>query len=547
MTTPRPRFFVLLSLLFPSLAQACGGLFCSSINLIPVEQNAERVVLEVNDDGTITATVEIRYSGAPQDFSWVVPVAGVPSLDIAPASALAVLDTVTRPTISSFPDCFEDDYGYYGCSSAGPRVDTPKDASLLPSVGPLLIGGCATSYLGEEERDASDPVEVVTLPQTGPYESAVVSSDDPEALIEWLRENNYVVTPAMEPAITHYVDAGDRFLAMKLAPEAEVSEIAPISITFSDKRPMVPLVLTSVAAEPEMGIVVWVVGRSRFRAANYGNLLIDPQDVRVDGYGFESNYHALVSALIDDRGGRAFVTEMSGSTEFVESNMAIAANQFPEVLEWWGDLSRRQPEVTRFYARMSAEEMTEDPVFEEFSGGEIPQNLDLYGAPSACTALPCGTVYCGVSSSCVEVDGLGACDCADGTVARQITLPDLFSQGTTLGVTCQDATFDMLDGADELVDPSTAIPNPCVMADCGLGVCEVVGGFATCDCDPGSAAISSLDGGVQCVEVPSGSQVWSGRDALDWDTDVAAETDAPGGGGLFSVLPALLLLGRRRR
>ena len=88
-----------LSLLAAPSALACGGFFFDVSNIVPVEQNTERMLFEVNDDGTITALMEIRYAGAAEDFSWIVPVPDVPDLGVAPPGTLALLDVATRPTI----------------------------------------------------------------------------------------------------------------------------------------------------------------------------------------------------------------------------------------------------------------------------------------------------------------------------------------------------------------------------------------------------------------------------------------------------------------
>ncbi len=43
-----------------SPALACGGLFCQNS---PVDQNAERIIFTQNGDGTISAIIQIQYTG----------------------------------------------------------------------------------------------------------------------------------------------------------------------------------------------------------------------------------------------------------------------------------------------------------------------------------------------------------------------------------------------------------------------------------------------------------------------------------------------------
>ncbi len=110
---------LLVSVLAPRPAAACGGFFCSAIQLVPVEQNAERILFEINDDDTITTIVEIRYVGDPDEFSWVVPVpADEVDLAVTPIETLVMLDDATAPTIIPPPT---------KCTQApGPAPPPPK-------------------------------------------------------------------------------------------------------------------------------------------------------------------------------------------------------------------------------------------------------------------------------------------------------------------------------------------------------------------------------------------------------------------------------------
>ena len=82
-----------LSLVFPVVfgagmdsAQACGGTFCNTNT--PVNQTAERIIFVDRPDGTVTAVVEIQYQGSAEDFSWVLPVPGIPDVDVSSTLAL---------------------------------------------------------------------------------------------------------------------------------------------------------------------------------------------------------------------------------------------------------------------------------------------------------------------------------------------------------------------------------------------------------------------------------------------------------------------------
>jgi hypothetical protein len=62
-------------------AHACGGFFCSSS---PIDQAGETIVYGLEDDGTLTMAVQLRYAGDDDDFAWIMPVPAPPRSPSAP-------------------------------------------------------------------------------------------------------------------------------------------------------------------------------------------------------------------------------------------------------------------------------------------------------------------------------------------------------------------------------------------------------------------------------------------------------------------------------
>src|SRR5262252_10922438 len=75
-------------------SRACGGFFCSTT---PIDQTAERIIFTVNGNSTITAYVQISYTGQRDAFAWVVPVPPVPDVATFPRAAFQALDVATQP------------------------------------------------------------------------------------------------------------------------------------------------------------------------------------------------------------------------------------------------------------------------------------------------------------------------------------------------------------------------------------------------------------------------------------------------------------------
>ena len=489
----RPLSFTLslvagvLMLAAPLPALACGGLFCQTQ---PVEQNAERILFEVNPDGTVTAVVEITFTGSASDFSWVVPVPDTPTVDVVPQSTLSLLDTATVPQIISPPTT---------CSS---------------NLFPPMRGGASNESLSSDQSagDDSDGVEVIDLPAVGPYDDIrVVSSDDPQALITWLQDNDYLITAEMEPFVASYVEQGYKFLGMKLNPTAGIKDISPVKITFTSDQPMVPIVLTSVAAEPEMGVLVFVAADQRFEADNFENLVVDVDQVQMNPRTQQNNYYALASKIVDEAGGQAFITQSAqASSEAASqvSNVFLNTTDAPEAQAYLQEVLGRRTYLTRLYTRVSGWEMLADPYFQPSSGPDVSRFLDLSTRPSVEMCAPstsdsrkaCGDMYCGVGANCATTDDdIDGCVCPAGTVARSISAPLGLSRAIARTVTCQVTAHDMLASARA---EGTAPQDACINATCGdNGQCVDTNGFPTCTCDEDYAAVTDAQGALTCSKI----------------------------------------------
>ena len=168
-------------ILLAGLAQpawACGGFFCQNS---PIDQNAERIIFTQNGDSTVSAYIQIQYTGSAPDFSWILPLPQAISLDdiAVPEDGMAAfteLEVATDPVFIPPP--------------------LPECAQQFSATSPTMA------------MAESAAVEVFASGEVGPYWSDVIGSEDPEVLITWLRDNEYRVTPEMEPLIEVYVAEG---------------------------------------------------------------------------------------------------------------------------------------------------------------------------------------------------------------------------------------------------------------------------------------------------------------------------------------------------
>jgi len=142
----------------PRPAHACGGFFCSRT---PIDQSGENVVFAVEPDGTVTAHVQILYRGAAEQFAWILPVPSVPTMSVGTDALFQALAPVTAPQFAlaytttgncrSEPNCF-----FPGAPTGVPTIPSPG-APEEDSVSVYFRGGVGpydAAILGAADADA---------------------------------------------------------------------------------------------------------------------------------------------------------------------------------------------------------------------------------------------------------------------------------------------------------------------------------------------------------------------------------------------------------
>jgi hypothetical protein len=290
-------------------AAACGGFFCSQAQ--PVNQAAERIIFAQNADSSITAVIQILYEGPSEDFSWLLPINGVPEddqLGVASDVAFQRLQSATNPqfnlTTTVEGACrgdFPAQNGVSGDTPAAPVRETCDD-------NPLLVG--------------CEPVNVEASGVVGAFEWTVLSVNpnvaDPVApTLEWLTQNGYDVTPQGTALLGPYLADGMNLLALRLTKGSDTGSIRPIQITYPAAAPMIPIKLTAVAANEDMGVMAWVLSSARAVPFNYNALELN--EARINWFNAASNYEQVVNEAADDAGGNGFVTEFAGPSSQLAS------------------------------------------------------------------------------------------------------------------------------------------------------------------------------------------------------------------------------------
>ena len=290
-------------------ALACGGCFSppppagTDPGPLTVLQDAERVFFHL-DPATkkTTVVVEVLYTGAAEAFGWVLPLPKVPKVSVGVTRVFDLIDQAFGvqyvPKLLGNENCRDP---WDGCEH---RWQSADDAVAVDA-------GASQSDASPTGGGGPPGVEILDHGTTGPYDYTTIQGSAAQPVLDWLNTNGYATPAAALPVIDAHVQKGDVFVAVKLTNGSGVTSIRPIVLEMDDAEPCVPLRLTSIAATEDLGVVVTIAGPGRAIVKNH--LDVVPNPMRLDLFHGAKNYDQVISAAIDEAGGRAFVTEFAGS------------------------------------------------------------------------------------------------------------------------------------------------------------------------------------------------------------------------------------------
>jgi hypothetical protein len=269
-------------------AKACGGCFQPPTQ-VASDITDERMLLAASPKQT-TLYDQIKYSGSPAEFAWVLPIHGTVDVGLSADVLFDAVDTLTATKIQQPP-------------------------SSCPSIPQDCLGGYASAQApnaGAAGGDSSSGGVTVTKSENiGPYATVQLHSTDPNALENWLAQNNYAVPADEKPILAQYVSEGFDFLAMKLKPGANVQSMRPVRVTSQGASFSLPLRMAAIGTGATVGITIWVVSDGRYEPQNFPTYHIDDKDLVWDWKTSSSNYTALRAQKGGALNGRGWEMETS--------------------------------------------------------------------------------------------------------------------------------------------------------------------------------------------------------------------------------------------
>ena len=311
-----------------SPARACGGCFHASTDRSTSVITDHRMVLSISTTQTVLWD-QVRYSGDPSEFAWVLPVRDGARIELARGELIDALDGITATSVKGPDiDCPNGNpTSSGGGGGAGGGCGGSTLASLETASGPSFDSGSGTSFEG------GAGVQVISQSVVGPYQAVTLRAGKGDALDTWLTTNGFDIPDAVVPIISAYAREGFDFIALRLRPGLGVRAMQPVRVVTPGASPALPLRMVTAGIGANVGLTLWVISEGRWHTKNFPEAVVDQKRLAWDPVASKSNYRDLVAESLAANGGRGWVTEYArrGTDQSVSTLYRTACIYAPRI------------------------------------------------------------------------------------------------------------------------------------------------------------------------------------------------------------------------
>jgi hypothetical protein len=296
-------------------ARACGGCFhqpapppAPSQVVVDTVVTDHRMAFSLSPAQTVLWD-QIRYTGNPSEFAWVLPVRAGARVELAQDAWLASLEASTQTVIigpssncAGPPTEYENGGG--GGGGCGASFGAESSASGFATTGDDDAGAASTPQ-----------VQVLSEEVVGPYEVVTVQASQGEALGSWLDANGFELPLALQPTVDAFTMAGFDFLALKLRPGVGVQAMQPVRVVTPGADPTLPLRMIAAGVGANVSVELFVLSEGRYHPQNFPDATVDFSQLAWNPTLNESTYTTLAQQALAANGGTGWLTEFAGPAD----------------------------------------------------------------------------------------------------------------------------------------------------------------------------------------------------------------------------------------
>jgi hypothetical protein len=320
--------------------------------------NEASKVVFVRDGRQSTITMSSDYSGPASEFALIVPAPYVLAReDIQTVEPATVdhLDAYTAPRLVEYFD-------WDPCSQGALAVEVVESPVVVVDGGAPAPRGNGPMALG---------VRVLAEYAVGDYDIVMLSAEQSDGLVTWLRQEGYTIPDGAESALGGYIDMGMKFFVARVNLQRhaanETSDLPPLQISFRSRDFMLPLQLGKVnSAGTQDMLMMFLTRETMVGVDNYRNVYL-PTDYNVPVFVeevFPQFYRAMFDATIRDN---TVVTEYAWDMAWCDPCAAdpmTGAELRSLGADWVTDDGPPEAFVTRMHIQYDRDTFNQDLMFQ---------------------------------------------------------------------------------------------------------------------------------------------------------------------------------------
>ena len=349
-----------LTLAIGTTAQAFCGFFVARADT-ELFNEASQVVLVRDGDRTVI-TMANDFQGETEDFAIVIPVPTFierEQINVGDQSLIDHLDAYTAPRLVEYHDP-DPCYRYYPHESG---MNYPMSAR--------------SDMANAIQQASAMGVTIEATYTVGEYDILILSAEESDGLIRWLKANDYRIPDGAERVVGSYLKQDMRFFAAKvnLSEHSRLgyANLRPIQVAYESKRFMLPIRLGTLNAKAQQELFVYALTRTgRVETTNYRNVKL-PSDTDVPEHvqdEFGDFYRAMFATQVQKEYNRAVFLEYAWDMAWCDPCAAdpLSASQLRKLGVFWLDDNQGNSKnvfVTRLHVRYDSLHFPTDLMFQE--------------------------------------------------------------------------------------------------------------------------------------------------------------------------------------
>lgn len=255
--------------------------------------------------------------------------------------------------------------------------------------------------------------------------------------------NGYNISASIEPVLMNYIDMRMDFVAVRLRGTAGIQRMAPLKITMPGMQAVLPLQMVAAGVSEKVGLLLMVLGNSRYEAANFPNFVVENANLT---YDFSARTDGMAafraeSRRLDQIAGGGWQTESALPQD--RSQLERFARAYPQSPPGPDGMSASvQADVitalagidgplmlTRLRAELPTSALTRDLRLQASAANTLSSRYEFGAALNTPVPAACEPLRCAENWGRIETDG-AINDPFNRVVAPSSTFPGRYTAGS---------------------------------------------------------------------------------------------------------------------